>query len=650
MQETAQGVGRRTATVRAIRWRAIALSFLFAPFICYATTQQPISSSFSMIVPPVGLLILLVAINVGLRRFAPRAALNQADLIVIFSLTAVAGAVGSEFSYVGHSAIHEFPLETDNAVVRENLLVYMPNWLVVKDKGLVEDISGGGHGVMYVVSKLPLYLPRYLPWVALLSMFCLSMLCVNSLMRQMWCQKERLSFPLIQLPVAMSERGGAGPIWRSKLMWGAFGVMFAIDMLNGLNYLYPNIPSVPTRILFDLGPLFKEQPMASLNYTPIAIFPFMTAIGFFMPSDMLFSVIVFYVLRKITHVVLAAYGMPQGLFSGSFAAPGPPYWDEQSWGAILALFIGAIWFSKGYLKQVWRDVMSGARPDDGGLTHRWAFIGLVVCFVGSMSYGVIGGLPVYYMALYVGLYLVFSIVLTRMRAQIGPPTHEFAFLGPNSFMNRFFGTKWLTNEQATWINQVYVVMNRIHRNHPMPYQLEAMKMGSLNNVHQRSLFWSIALMTPVALLFSFFFLHVRTYRTGEYQYWNIGAHYLHLVIDNRTGPNVVGITMTLVGFTLVMIMDTVRFRFPGFPLHPAGYLLSLNYGVDFYWFGMLLALLIKMFVQRYYGLKGYDKLRSIAMGILIAEYSAELIWMTMALVTNQSTYTISLADRDLGRQ
>ena len=340
----------------------------------------------------------------------------------------------------------------------------------------------------------------------------------------------------------------------------------------------------------------------------------------------------------------------QGIFTGTFADPGPPYWDEQSWGAVLALFVGTVWFSKGYLKEVWRDILSGAKPEDGGLTHRWAFIGLVVCFAGTMSYGMIGGLPVGYMALYVGIYIVFSVVLTRMRAQIGPPTHEFAFFGPNSFMNRFFGTKWLSNGQATWVSQVYVTMNRIHRNHPMPYQLEAMKMGSQNGIKQRSLFWSIALITPLALLFGFFFLHVRAYRTGEFNYWNIGTHYLHLVVDNRTGPNVVGITMTLVGFTVVMLMDAVRFRFPGFPLHPAGYLLSLNYGVDFYWFGMLIALIVKLFVQRYYGLRGYDKLRSVAMGILIAEYSAEMIWMTMALITNQSTYTISLADRDLGRQ
>ena len=558
--------------------------------------------------------------------------------------------MGSEYSFVGHSAIHQFPLQTDNALVRDKMLVHMPDWLVMHDKSLVEDMQGGGKGMAYAWSKLPIFFPRYCGWILLLSSFCMSMFCINSLMRQVWCQKERLTFPLIQLPVAASENGGAGAIWRNKALWIAFAVMFGIDMLNGFNFLYPNVPSLPTKVLIDIGALFKEQPWSSLGYTPIAIFPFMAAIGFFMPNDMLISVIVFYLLRKATHVILASQGLPQGLFSGTFAAPGPPYFDEQTWGAVLAVFVTSIVFAKVHLKQVWLDIWRGTKPDDGGIAHRWAFIGLIVSFVIAMSYGMIGGLSPGFMALYVGSYLVFSIVLTRIRAQIGPPTHEFAFFGPNSFTTRFLGTKWLSDRQATWINQAYVAMNRIHRNHPMPYQLEAMKMGSLNQLNQRTIFVYGALITIFALFVSYFFLHVRTYRTGEFDYWNIGLHYLNVMTSNKKGPDLVGITMTLFGFAVVMILDSIRFRFPAFPLHPAGYVLALNYGVDFYWFGLLLALIIKSFIQRYYGLRGYDKLRMVAFGILIGEYSAELIWMTMALITNQSTYTISLAERDLGRQ
>jgi hypothetical protein len=250
---------------------------------------------------------------------------------------------------------------------------------------------------------------------------------------------------------------------------------------------------------------------------------------------------------------------------------------------------------------------------------------------------------------YVALFLAFSVVLTRLRAQIGPPTHEFAFFGSNSIMHRFVGTKWLTDAQATYVAQVFVVMNRIYRNHPMPYQLEAMKMGQQERLNQRKIFASIVVASVLGFFLAYFFLMVRTYRTGSIG-WTDAIGYLENILRDRKGPDIIGIVMTIVGFSLVMAMDAIRFKFPGFPLHPAGYVLSMNYGVDYYWFGLLIALLVKNFVQRYYGLQGYDKLRQVALGILVAEYAAETIWMTMALITKQSTYTISFNDRSLGTQ
>ena len=627
------------------------LSFLFAVPVCYATVNQGASAIFSLIAAPVGLLMLLVLANVPLRRFLPKLALTQVDLVLIFSLTAVAAAIGTEYTNVMHPAIIQYPFQKDTTpIARDYMLKQLPDWLIIKDKALVGDMEGGGKSLMYTVHKLPVLFPKYCAWGGLFALVCLGMLCINSIMRDAWCRKERLAFPLIQLPVAMAEGGGAGAMFRSKHMWIAFAIMFGIDMMNGFNYLFPNVPSLPTKVIVDIGALFKEQPFASLGLTPISIYPFMAAIGLFMPNDLIFSVVFFYFLRKIAHVVLAAQGMPQGIFSGTFIAPGPPYWDEQTWGGVLAMFMGVIWFSKAYLKDVWRQVLRGTKSEDGGVSHRWSFIGLVVCYVGIMVYGMLGDLPVWYMFVYTGLFFIFSVVLTRIRAQLGPPTHEFAFFGPNSFMNRFFGTKWYTDKQATWISSVFVFINRIHRTHPMPYQLEAMKMGSLSRTNQKGLFVCIALMTVFAFFISFFFIDQHLYRMGDFGTWNDGETYLNNIVTNKSGPSLVGITMTLFGFALVMVLDTVRFRLPAFPLHPAGYVLALNFGVDYYWFGLLIALTVKSFIQRYYGMRGYDKLRMVGLGILLGEYAAELIWMSMALITKQSTYTISFNDRGLGHQ
>ncbi|GIK31354.1 MAG: hypothetical protein BroJett009_03460 [Armatimonadota bacterium] len=636
---------------RPVRGRAVLASALLLLPVVYASANAQVSSMFSLLVPPVGALLFLIALNAVLRKGAPKAELSQADLIVTFAFLSVASAIASEWAWVGHSALHMFPiLAESNPTVRDVILPNMPDWLAAKDIESVRDLTTGGHNLSYVVGKLPLFLPKYLAWAALVGSLFFACLCINSLMRDAWCRRERLAFPIIQLPVALAEKGGRGAVFRSPYTWIALAIMFSIDMLNGFSYLFPNVPNIPVKDLVNLQDLFAEPPLSQIGFFPLAIYPFMAAIGLFVPSDLLLSMIVFFLLRKLTHLVLAANGIPQSTFSGTFLAPGPPYFDEQTWGAVLALFVGAVWVARPCLREVWQSIRTGKREEDGGIPHRWAFVGLVGSFFAVLAFGMAGTLPVIFLVPYVALFLIFSVVVTRLRAQLGPPTHEFAFFGPNSIMQRFFGTRWLSPRQIVWVNQVFIVMNRIHRTHPMPYQLEGMKMGALSNVRQSHLFWGMAAVALVGFVAAYFFLHVYAYRTGQVARWSESLMYVQTMVGTQRGPDFVGILMTAFGFGVVVGLDAIRFRVPGFPLHPAGYLLSSNFGVDYYWFGLLVALLIKNFVQRYYGHSGYGKLRNVAFGILIAEYAAETIWMTVALVTHQSTYTISFNERSLGLQ
>jgi hypothetical protein len=638
---------------KAFRARSLVLGFLLSIPAALISTHQPVDSMFSLLLAPVSILIFLVAFNNIWGRIIARGKggpLSQADLIMIFAITSVAAACSAEWINVQHSAIQDLPIKKDAPVVRDQLLKYLPDWFVEKDDKYIKDVANGGRDMGYVLGQLPRLLPKYAAWGLLFMLMCGAMLCINSLMRGAWLKRERLAFPLVQLPIAMTENGGFGAMWRSKAMWIAFTVMFAIDILNGINYLYPNIPAIPVKMYVDIQQLFKEPPMSNMGSLPIAIYPFMAAVGLFVPSDLLFSMVVFFLLRKVTHVMLASYGIPQHTFSGTGNSPGPPFFDEQTWGGAFALFAGAMYMSRDYLKTVWGDIVSGARSEDGGITHRWAFIGMIACIAGVVIFAMQGDLPPGYMTLYFGVFLIFSIVLTRIRAQLGPPTHEFAYFGPSSLMYRVFGNRWITDKQGTWLSQVFITINRLHRTHPMPYQLEAMKMGSNERLNQRTIFWAVLAATAVGFFCGQFFAHAVEYRTGQVYRWQEGEAYLNTFLNNRHGPDVVGIAMTLFGFVFVVALDSIRFNYPGFPLHPAGYVLSMNFGVDYYWFGLLLALFVKNFVQRYYGMRGYDKLRSVALGILLAEYAAETIWAGTALITQQSTYTISFNDRSLGIQ
>lgn len=631
---------------RGFRPFVVILGFLLLFPVTFAVTNQGTSNIFSLMVAPISAILVLLVVNVPLRKFLPAFALTQRDLIVIYAIVSVGGAIAGEWASVTHNITYVIPQRPTEPMYRDYFAKYVPDWLAAKQEAQVKDIQGGGKDWTYVWTKLPTFGPAFLGWGLSVIALCLAMLFVNQLMRGAWVERERLTFPLIQLPVNLVEGGGSQGMWKSKHMWIAFAIMFGIDILNGLNYLYPNLPAIPVKDLFFIDRAFQDPPWSNIGDFRLSIYPFMAAIGLFMPSDMLLSFVVFFLLRKATHVILASQGIPQSTFSGTAIAPGPPYFDEQTWGAVIAMFLGALWVSRDYLKEVWSDIRSGRKADDGGIRHRWAFLGLVITFFILVGWGMYGGLPGWYMIPYVALFLIFSFVVTRIRAQLGPPTHEFAFFGPNSIMHRFLGTRWLSDQQATWATQGFLDMNRLYRNHPMPYQLEAMKMGQVEGLNQKRMFFTIAISTVVGLFLAYWFLTVSVYRQGTVG-WTDAAGYLQTIVSNRHGPDVLGICMTMLGFIIVMVLDAIRFKFPEFPLHPAGYVLSMNFGVDYYWFGLLIALLVKNFVQRYYGLRGYDKLRMVALGILLGEYAAETIWMAMALITKQSTYTISFNDRSL---
>ena len=631
---------------KGFRPLAVVLGFLLCIPVAFAVSNQIVSAIFSLMVAPISAMLILLVINIPLRVWTPKFALTQRDFIVIYGIVSVAAAIAGEWAEVSFGIMTAIPLRPTEPMYRDYFAKYIPDWLAAKDLAQVGDIRGGGKDWHYVLGKLPIFGPMFLGWGFMIISLCLAMLFINQLMRGAWCERERLTFPLIQLPVGLSEGGGSGGMWQSKHMWIAFGIMFGIDILNGLNYLYPNLPAIPVKDLFYIDRAFKEPPLSNVGDFRISIFPYMAAIGLFIPSDLVLSVVVFFLLRKASHVILASQGIPQWTFSGTAIAPGPPYFDEQTWGGVIALFLGSLWVSRDYLREVWQDIKTGRKADDGGIKHRWAFIGLIITFLILCGWGMLGGLPAWYMVPYVALFLIFSFVLTRMRAQLGPPTHEFAFFGPNSIMHRFLGTRWLSDQQATWAADGFLSMNRLFRNHPMPYQLEAMKMGQIEGLNQKRIFQAICVATVLGLFAAFWFLLVLRYRTGNIG-WTDGATYLQNILNDRKGTDILGITMTMLGFAIVMGMDAVRFKFPGFPLHPAGYVLSMNYGVDYYWFGLLIALFVKNFVQRYYGLRGYDKLRMVALGILLGEYAAETIWLAMALITKQSTYTISFNDRSL---
>jgi hypothetical protein len=66
--------------------------------------------------------------------------------------------------------------------------------------------------------------------------------------------------------------------------------------------------------------------------------------------------------------------------------------------------------------------------------------------------------------------------ITRVRAAFGPPYHEVVFVNPRQFMTVVLGSRVIGGANLTIMSFLYP-FTRCHRSHPMPNQLESLKIA-----------------------------------------------------------------------------------------------------------------------------------------------------------------------------
>src|SRR5205085_5270450 len=125
--------------------------------------------------------------------------------------------------------------------------------------------------------------------------------------------------------------------WSSRLMWTGFGLAAAIDLLNGMHYLFPSMPYLEQVKLYSVGQFVTERPWNAIGTTNISMYPFAIGLAYFLPLDLCFSCWFFFVARKLFEVTGAAAGWD------SAANNGFPYFEQQASGAWIMMSVLLLW-------------------------------------------------------------------------------------------------------------------------------------------------------------------------------------------------------------------------------------------------------------------------------------------------------------------
>lgn len=635
-----------------VTFRAAALGLMLVPLNSLWVLRMeevmfgPYPSLLSLFANAIFSLFVLVGVNTLLWRYAPRRAFRQGELLTIYTIltisTGMAGQSGLNVAIgmIGHGAWFGTP-----ATGWASFASAFPDWMVIRDR---EILRGHylGNSSLYRPEVLRAWLVPMLAWTLLFSLVLLVAYCVNVLVRRQWADRERLTFPITWLPVEMTEGGNGSAFFRNRLMWAGFLVAFGLNLYNGLAFLYPILHPLPIGIM-DLKPLFTVKPWSAIDWFPITLYPIVIGLGYLLPLDLLFSCWFFYFFWK-----------GQMVFSSAMAwdtRPDVPYIREQGFGSVFGLFCYYLWSGRRHYAAILRSALARAAttpdtqhpiPSSEALSDRAALIGIAIGGVGLLGFALAARVTLWVAVTFFVLYLAFLTVVTRIRAELGAPIHDFSFMGPDNMLTRALGSSSFRQTDLAFLSLNYA-LTYSRSNDTMPIALESLQMAKQRNLDARRLFGVILLTTVFGTLCTFWAYEHQAYQLGTAAKWNAGTHFAKegyermaswngRLLDAR--PNSGGTLAMGAGLLLTLALMAARQSLPGFPLHPIGFAVSSAWAINIVWLPLFLAWLCKSLTMRYGGLRVYRLLLPFFLGLILGDCVMGSLWGLLGLALNMRTY------------
>ena len=325
------------------------------------------------------LLILVLVINPLLRLASKAWAFSREESLTVYICCLFSSLVpghGAE-TFVIPNLIAPFYFATRENKWLEWLQPYLKPWLTPAlqfdgslNASAVNDWYLGlapGHAISWGAWLVPLAV-----WMSVVLVSYGMMACLSVILRQQWAQNEALAFPLLRLPLQMVEvpdqrRAGEPSFWRNQLTWWGFGLAFTIQLINGLNLYFPDVPRVPLDL--DLNPYFSEPPWNQIDGAFITIYPIVVGVTYLLSSEVAFSLWFGFWLVKFQYIGAYYLGFMPSALPASNLSYGKTFVAFQVQGAFWMYVALVLWTGREHLKYG-RAARAGPRTDARRRTRR----------------------------------------------------------------------------------------------------------------------------------------------------------------------------------------------------------------------------------------------------------------------------------------
>lgn len=633
------------------RWLLAGVGGLFLSFVTHFLTAQKNWASFIVLVSWI-LVVACVLMVIGffLRRPLARNEILTVYITCLFSAL-VPGRGGENFFIP--NILAPFYLATPENKWMDFLGKYIKPWMTPAlsgngqyDKNTVESwftALSTGQSIPWSLWFVPL-----IAWCSLiLAVYCL-LGCLGVMLRAQWAEREALAFPLLRLPIEMTEdmenndsRRGVAAFFQNPLMWVGFGIAVFIETMNGLNFYYPDVPLVPLSL--PAGPLLSEPPWNQIGNMELKIYPAVIGITYLLTSEVSFSLWFIYLFTKFQLVIAYLIGFPPNSMPKPFWTRG---WAQgfigyQQIGAYIAYVSLLLWLGRHHFAHIFRRAIGREAPTpaekEEALSYPAAFWGFTISFVFVVLWTWAAGVSLHLSLLLWLAYLTVAMGLTRIVAEGGLMFVHTGWmtLGPLAYLFGGGPNRMIDLANAAPASMISGSIMFEMRGFLLPSFVQGMKLAHDRKIASRPLMGLIAGVTVVSFFISIWTIIRLGYHAGGLQlqtWWarnTFQANHTQNIAQGIPDPIWASWSWVGVGAALTWGMMLARSRFLWFPLHPIGLLMCVPFAMYTMWVSIMIGWLCKVMIMRFGGTDTYRKVVPAFLGLALGDMVMVAFWVAM---------------------
>jgi len=668
------------------------LMSLLIPFIEYRIAPQGTRLTLNLL-PVSSVFILMGCIfcfNLVLARLSTFFTLTRQDLALIFAMTMLINPLPAcgFFSYYAGEVLGPVGYASPDNKWEENLLPRIPQELRPVDPSIALKDTKDEQPSKWFFNGLPER--QAIPWAALLKpyaywcvalVFVLAMLFAACLLlHRQWSERERLSFPMAQIPeLMMSGLGGERgqkPFFHSRLAWWGIGIVFALHSWNALADYSGLWPPIPLRIDNIDRDYLTEEPWRHLNPVYMCIYPSVIGIMYLISLEVSFSLWFFFIVVLKICLLIAVKGFGMGQDQWFFAAleGQQSVFTAQGTGACFAMVLVSLFMARALL---WRSLKQalGLAPSDpaDGISPRATWLALLIGYGGSVLWLCWAGVTWYWAAAGVLILLMTVLGIARLVAEGGV---FFLQMQANPAENL---AGWFTPQALGPQNLVSLSLwSRIfvfdwYRSNPAINIFSALQLATLTRLRTRPLVCGLIAALVLVFSISFFSLHYVAYKTDgglrglntwEFnsqppsEFTGLNAKLEHMAafeekkkkfaekdeevpledVPNEARLDTTRLWWTAIGAIVMTFFLFMRTRVLWWP-HPIGYVMWMCvWPIMRMWFSYFLGWGIKALIVKFGGQKVYLEWRPFFIGLIVGEALAVIFWLLMDFLTHTAMH------------